>query len=184
MTKKYKGILATLISLSIGFTTAVTNDCGGEERWEEKVLTDDESSGIDYNNPIETTIQELVTFPTGKSSSKKPRQQIELSAYTIECNISKYILEDDEDLHLVLEDGGASMIGEIPDFRCPEADESNFTTRYKNARVMFSKYIKDKKYQTMRWRVTGVGFVDFAHGQTGKADNNVELHPILKLEPF
>jgi len=30
--------------------------------------------------------------------------------------------------------------------------------------------------------VTGVGFFDFAHGQTGLAPNCIELHPVLALE--
>jgi hypothetical protein len=30
-----------------------------------------------------------------------------------------------------------------------------------------------------RARVTGVGFFDFEHGQSGVAPNAVELHPIL-----
>ncbi len=30
--------------------------------------------------------------------------------------------------------------------------------------------------------VEGVGFFDFLHGQTGVADNGVELHPVLDIE--
>ena len=30
--------------------------------------------------------------------------------------------------------------------------------------------------------VTGVGFFDFLHGQTGAAPNGIELHPVLKIE--
>jgi len=29
--------------------------------------------------------------------------------------------------------------------------------------------------------VTGVGFFDFLHGQTGVAPNGVELHPVLRF---
>jgi hypothetical protein len=31
-------------------------------------------------------------------------------------------------------------------------------------------------------RVTGVGFFDYDHGQTGAAPNLIELHPVLRLE--
>jgi hypothetical protein len=31
-------------------------------------------------------------------------------------------------------------------------------------------------------RLTGVGFFDRAHGQTGAAPNVIELHPVLKVE--
>jgi hypothetical protein len=30
--------------------------------------------------------------------------------------------------------------------------------------------------------VTGVGFFDYDHGQTGNAPNILELHPVLKIE--
>jgi hypothetical protein len=30
-------------------------------------------------------------------------------------------------------------------------------------------------------RVTGVGFFDFEHGQTGVAPNAIELHPVLDI---
>ena len=31
-------------------------------------------------------------------------------------------------------------------------------------------------------RITGVGFIDRAHGATGAAPNVFELHPVLKIE--
>lgn len=31
-------------------------------------------------------------------------------------------------------------------------------------------------------RITGIGFFDRAHGQTGAAPNVIELHPVLKIE--
>jgi hypothetical protein len=31
-------------------------------------------------------------------------------------------------------------------------------------------------------RVTGVGFFDKIHGQTGAAPNGIELHPVLGIE--
>ena len=30
--------------------------------------------------------------------------------------------------------------------------------------------------------VTGIGFFDFLHGQTGAAPNGIELHPVLNIE--
>ena len=34
-----------------------------------------------------------------------------------------------------------------------------------------------------RATVTGVGFFDIPHGQTGVAPNAIELHPVLKFSP-
>jgi len=31
-------------------------------------------------------------------------------------------------------------------------------------------------------RVTGVGFFDYVHGQSGVAPNGIELHPVLDVE--
>jgi hypothetical protein len=31
-------------------------------------------------------------------------------------------------------------------------------------------------------RVRGVGFYDFAHGQRGRSQNCIELHPILSMQ--
>jgi hypothetical protein len=30
-------------------------------------------------------------------------------------------------------------------------------------------------------RVRGVGFYDFAHGQTGRSESCIELHPVLSI---
>jgi len=36
--------------------------------------------------------------------------------------------------------------------------------------------------QPVKVTVTGVGFFEFAHGQTGLAPNAIELHPVLGIE--
>ncbi len=79
------------------------------------------------------------------------------------------------------------MIGEIPDPDCNTARKSGYAERYRKVRAQLMKYeithegtwhfVEDGIY-----RIVGVGFVDFPHGETGKAPNNIELHPILSIE--
>ena len=38
-----------------------------------------------------------------------------------------------------------------------------------------------KKITPIKVRISGVGFFDFLHGQTGVAPNGRELHPILNI---
>jgi hypothetical protein len=38
-------------------------------------------------------------------------------------------------------------------------------------------------YVGQRATLTGVCFLDFKHGQTGVADNAVELHPVFGFKP-
>lgn len=75
------------------------------------------------------------------------------------------------------------MIGEIPFPYYPTAGESGYKSKFKKARRQFHKVVdNDKNYNCKKVIVTGVGFVDKPHGQTGKAENNLELHPVLSIE--
>jgi hypothetical protein len=39
------------------------------------------------------------------------------------------------------------------------------------------------RYVNRRATLTGVRFFDFKHGQTGVADNAIELHPVFGFKP-
>ncbi|HNP23437.1 MAG TPA: hypothetical protein PKM63_17340 [Panacibacter sp.] len=164
------------------------NKCGGEERWEQKVLIDPEAQEI-HEKPIVTTIAELqqinTKLPENKYQEGKPRMEIEKQVYTIKnCFITDIIREDDNDLHLVIEDGNKNsphtMIAEIPDPKCPQAQKSDWVGEYQDVQ----KFLLDhaENYRHFQFTITGVLFVDKAHGQTGKAPNSVEIHPILKIK--
>ena len=72
------------------------------------------------------------------------------------------------------------MIAEILDPECADAQSSEYFDAYTNVHEMMLKY--SQKFQHYEFTMTGVLFRDRAHGQTGKADNNLELHPVLKLK--
>jgi hypothetical protein len=107
--------------------------------------------------------------------------EIEKHIYEVKhCFITDVLRENDNDLHLVIEDGaGNHMIAEIPDATCPDAKKSDWAGNFGEVRATMLKYANN--YRHYLFTVTGVLFVDKRHGQTGVAPNNVELHPIIKL---
>lgn len=161
------------------------NKCGGEERWEQKVLIDPESENID-ETPHTTTIQELRSINTKSKKNKyeegKSRMEIEQSVYRIEhCFITDIIHEKDNDLHLVIEDGNKNtMIAEIVDPKCPKAKKSKWEQEFLTVKQKMMQYASS--FRHYQFTITGVLFVDKAHGQTGLAPNAVELHPIIDLK--
>lgn len=161
------------------------NQCGGTERWSEKVLVDSLESTINFT-PITTTINYLVNIVTPAPSTTMPRYAgVEDKTYKVVCNVTLKKNETDNDYHLVLSDGTNTMIGEIPDPTCSAAATSAFTTQYLNARNFVDTYIGSGTVSTVTIapvEVYGVAFVDPPHGQTGKAPNNLEIHPILSIQ--
>ncbi len=159
--------------------------CGGTERWSEKVLVDALESTINFT-PVSTTINYLVNIVTPAPSTTMPRYAgVEDKTYKVICNVTLKKDETDNDYHLVLSDGTNTMIGEIPDPVCSAAASSSFTTQYLNARNFVDTYIGTGNVSSVSIapvEVYGVAFVDPPHGQTGKAPNNLEIHPILSIQ--
>lgn len=158
--------------------------CGGTERWSEKVLTDSKASLVNYS-PVNTTIDSLVHINTPTPDPNAPRiDNLELKTYKVRCNITIKKYESDNDYHLVLSDGTNTMIGEVPDPVCSEAASSAHVNQYIAGRQFVNAYIAQGNVDNVNIPeviVTGVLFLDPPHGQTGKAPNNVELHPILDI---
>jgi hypothetical protein len=90
----------------------------------------------------------------------------------------------DSDYHLVLtDDQGKTMIAEIPSPSCVGSG-SLFAAKIANARAEFdSQFTVSSSFQTVNIpvQITGVGFFDFFHNQTGVAPNVIELHPVLDI---
>ncbi len=160
-----------------------TKTCGGTEWWNEKILSPGSTTGINFT-PVVTTIKDLTSKNTDNVdfSTTRPRPPIENQAYTVNNVLITLVKrESDNDYHIVIEDGKNNhMIVEIPDPDCPDAQASSHCSNYQKARDEMDKY--GTSYRHHLFDVTGVLFVDKAHGQTGHADNNVELHPVLSLK--
>jgi hypothetical protein len=169
----------------IATPNASTGSCG-VERWSVKTGTDADVASVNLNNPVIQTISYMrgLTAPaTLPANNRVP--PTETTVFVIDATLTQYKLETDSDYHLVIQDSaGNTMISEIPDPACVGAG-SPFANLIQSARAQFdAKYSATTSFQTANIPVqlTGVGFFDFLHGQTGVAPNGIELHPVLDIQ--
>ncbi|MEN3306399.1 MAG: hypothetical protein V7603_2601 [Micromonosporaceae bacterium] len=163
---------------------ASTGSCG-VERWSVKTGTDADAGKITLQSTTATTIAALDALAKPASLPANNRvQPTETTVYKVTATLVEYKLEADSDYHLVLSDGaGHTMIGEIPDPACVGSG-SPLRSSIQKARGEFdAKYTPTTSFKTanVAVTVTGVGFFDFLHGQTGVAPNGVELHAVLDV---
>ena len=156
----------------------------GVERWSVKTGTDADVSKINLSAPTATTIASMTAFPAQSSPPANNRiSPYETTLWTVDATLIEFKAESDEDYHLVLKDAaGNTMIAEIPAPHC--VGSSPLLAGVTNARRQFdAKYNASSSFQTVNIpvRVQGVGMFDFAHGQTGAAPNQIELHPVISI---
>jgi hypothetical protein len=158
--------------------------CGGTERWGQKVLIDTATRSINWT-PDSVTVSQFDTLTTYPPNSYAPRTApIEFRTFSIVCHIIEQRIETDADFHLIMYDGASTGIAEIPDPVCAQAATSQWVNSYIEARNFANKYIgTGTNYNVNIGKViiTGVAFVDPPHGQAGVAPNNLELHPVTNL---
>jgi hypothetical protein len=162
-----------------------TGSCG-VERWAVKTGTDADAGLINLNATTATTISYLRGLPQPSTLPANNRiKPTETTVFQLQTTLVEYKLETDSDYHLVVKDSsGNTMIVEIPDPACVGAS-SPLLPGIRNARAEFdAKYNATTSFQTANVpvTVTGVGFFDFLHGQTGVAPNGIELHAILDIK--
>lgn len=162
-----------------------TGSCG-VERWSVKTGTDADSGKITLQSTTATTIASLgsLTAPSSLPANNRVLPT-EATVFRLSATLTQYKLEADSDYHLVLSDGsGHSMIAEIPDPACVGAG-SPLASSIQKARGEFdTKYTATGSFQnaSVPVTVTGVGFFDFLHGQTGVAPNGIELHTVSDIQ--
>ncbi len=175
------GVMYTLLFAGSGITDHDTDDkCRGSQRWDVKVASDEAAEEIQVE-PIVITLKALASYNTDTLAKGNNRKYSEKFIYTIQdVFIRKAILENDNDIHLVIEDGKKNtLIAEIPDIDCDISEDSRFAKKIQHARNTLLRY--QDTYQNYFFDITGVFFNDKSHGQTGKAPNDVELHPVIAL---
>jgi hypothetical protein len=102
------------------------------------------------------------------------RAPFERHQFIVTAAVTKKLSEDDGDFHLVLDDGkGNTMIAEAPIAMC-----NSGATAYRRQQMAAARAAA--KVCT-KAEIKGVAFFDFFHNQTGVADNEIELHPILSF---
>jgi hypothetical protein len=180
------------------FLTIESPTCG-VERWTVKVGTDPDVGLIDLNNPVHTTIDNLAAMTPPADPPGPPDDAriapAETTVYVVNATMTLYKKEGDVDYHVVLQDeNGHTMIVEIPSPGCIVAQNpsgpgrilvpSPLSAGIALARSKFDdRFNATTSFQTANIpvQITGVGFFDFIHGQTGVAPNGIELHPVLNI---
>ena len=161
---------------------AVIGTCG-IERWAVKTGTDADAGQVSLA-PVPTTVAQMDSLQAPASPPNANRvAPTELTDFTIHATLTGFKLEADHDYHLVIGDGSKTMIVEIPDPGCVGSG-SPFRPQISQARAQFdSHYVVTASFQSVSVTVTvtGIGFFDRIHGQTGVAPNGVELHPVLNI---
>lgn len=175
------------------------------ERWPVKVGGDGDVMEVNLADAMPTTIESLRNTPRPIANKKylgafeKGIHEIrvdvvEKTLFKVDCLIMGAMWEKgkkdgDSDFHIVIADpqSHATMIAEIPDPRYVPST-SPFRALIVQVRQTFQQLAgtlpgKFRPFQPpIRANVTGVGFWDFTHGQTGVAPNAVEIHPVLGID--
>ncbi len=158
----------------------------GVERWAIKTCTDGDTSHVNFNIIVPSTIGYQRSLPTPPTLPANNRLPLEDTVYTIDCKLARYKLEDDGDVHCVItaNNNADTMVSEICDPQCPGISTTSRFAELTTLRNWFvSNYhpVSGWQYPNINIRITGVGFYDFQHGQIGIPPNGREIHPILTM---
>lgn len=162
----------------------------GVERWFVKTLSDADASKVNVNSVTPISIRELNGFAA--HCSGLPERRVfteEFTVFEVTGRITFIAHEDDRDYHVALEDPnspGFTVVTELADILCAGAVISPHFSALSAADGMWRMLVDGRSPTSLvgdTVRVRGVGFYDFAHGQRGRSQNCIELHPILSILP-
>jgi hypothetical protein len=184
--------------------------CGGTERWAVKVGTDPRAGNIDQSTRTAIELLDLIgqlepSLPPGGQNAT--RLDAEMSIFVVRGRLVKFKLEADSDYHMVITDdtlnftpggpappSGHSFVAEIPDPSCiPGKHGDPFVQSAFSAGIRKARAELEAQFQNIDRsgafndaggvpvELVGVAFFDFAHGQVGRAPNNIEIHPVLHI---
>lgn len=112
---------------------------------------------------------------------------VEEQVFSVRAEVTTATIEDDSDIHLVIAQPGASRRTMIVEFPHPGCVAKPFNRvqirRARRAILRDCGPISSSSFTDLKGTVTitGVGFWDEDHGQTGVAPNAIELHPVLSF---
>jgi len=162
----------------------------GIERWPVKTMVDAARDSVDLA-PIAATIDSLRRLPAPDVRHAPDRAApAEYRLFMVRAVVLGWKRESDSDIHIVLAAPGdttKTMIAEIPSLGCIRRAPSQIQAGVEQARRAATNELGTPTPKFKRFPrhpiaiVTGVGFFDFIHGQTGVAPNGVELHPVLAI---
>lgn len=169
-----------------GQSSASTSAVCGVERWPIKTLSDPDVGAVNFR-PKLTTVGALRSKRAPRVGYSTPRiHGVETTTYRVRARLIEYAVEDDRDIHLVISapsNMAKTMIVEFPDPTCPGARDSRKKSAMGRARaaLVAACGAPSTSFHELRGKatITGVGFFDVKHGQSGLAPNAIELHPVL-----
>ena len=190
------GATALLVAVALNNSFAASKESAatvaaacGEERWPVKTLSDPREKLVNYS-PQDSSIGRLRKKPHPHVGPNTKRiKGVETTTYRVAARLVEMKLEDDRDIHLVVSVPSApakTMIVEFPDTTCNGASSSPKRGKMASARsaIIAACGQPSSSHFTKlggKANITGVGFFDIPHGQTGIAPNAIELHPVLKF---
>jgi hypothetical protein len=159
----------------------------GVERWAVKTLADPAGRRLSLN-PTTTTIRALRKKQVPGYVGLRRTRGVERTTFRVRASLVDMKLEDDSDIHLVIadpRDSRATMIAEFPAASCMAGASPKAKTKMRRARKAFVAACGSPSTSFKRLdgtaTISGVGFFDQIHGQTGVAPNGIELHPVISF---
>jgi hypothetical protein len=193
--KRLRLLQVVLVALALAIAAPFHGQatCGthcGTERWPVKTLTDADAGHVNFTS-VGTTVAHLrgLAVPASRPADARVAPT-EVTMFRISAILIGWKLEGDRDMHLVIADPAQpsiTMIAEVPSTTCDHVCSSGHVAQFRAARAALIAKFGTPTSSFHRFTtpppitVTGVGFFDFLHGQTGVAPNGVELHPVLKV---
>jgi len=182
--------LSSLVAVLLVLALAAPPPACGIERWPVKTMTDRARDSVDLA-PVPASIDSLrqLHAPDVRHAADRAAPA-EYRVFMVRAVVLGWKLESDADVHIVLAsaaDTTKTMIAEIPSLGCMRRAGSRLQAGAAQARRVATNQLGTPTAHFTRFRqhpvaiVTGVGFFDFIHGQTGVAPNGIELHPVLAI---
>lgn len=202
------GVCLMLFTIGVPSAPGWAQPCGGTERWAVKVGSDPRASSISLQ-PTQTSLHDLVSLKTPTlPHDNDTRTKQEMTLRTVSARLLKFKPEiaknGDGDFHLVMTDetlqfssgstvSSHSFVAELVNPDCVPGKKgapdttSAWQDQLEDVWEKFSQRFPNPKHgwndaKAIRIRVTGIGFFDRPHGQTGRAKNMIEIHPVLDIE--
>jgi hypothetical protein len=155
----------------------------GVERWAVKTMTDPGAEQVNLA-PVPASIAGLIAIAPPQAPTDRVAP-VETSDYQLTATLVYGKPEGDGDYHLVLEDHlGETMIVEAPLPSCARGSRvlAQITAVRKRLDERVPELSEGKTVKPfLDVTVTGVGFWDRLHGQTGVAPSGIELHPLTSI---
>ena len=178
MTLRALLILSLIVAAVSFYATLCSGQCS-EDRGDVKTATD---RSLFIRVPIFVTLGDLSRLSMHTVRHNTPREPREQQEYTVKATLVGYKAESDGDFHLVIQDSGRTMIIEAVNPGC--AKSSPLFSQIETVRTVITGAMNPTatyRHCKIPIMVTGLLFEDFGHGQTGVADNFLELHPLVSI---